>query len=89
VDIFVADEGYSGTLLATIEITNLAPGGSYLLTLGRYSTSPTFAEFVDWGGNSLDGQVSFGSATVTAVPEPATMALVGLGGLFLLKRRRR
>jgi len=28
------------------------------------------------------------SGTVTVVPEPMTIALLGLGGLFLLRRRR-
>ena len=90
VNVFTATEGYGGTLLATIEITNLALlGDSYALSLSRYSASPTFANFVDWNGIVLDNQVSFGSTIVNVVPEPASLALLGLGGLGLLLKRRR
>jgi hypothetical protein len=34
------------------------------------------------------GMVFLDSATVTVVPEPMTIALLGLGGLFMLRRRK-
>ena len=90
VNVFTATEGYGGTLLATIEIANLALlGDSYALSLGRYSASPTFANFVDWSGTLLDAQLSFGTAIVNVVPEPVSLALLGLGGAGLLLKRWR
>jgi hypothetical protein len=89
-NIFTATEGYAGTLLATFTISDLAPqGDSYTLTLARYSSSPTFSDFVDWGGDAFDSQLSFGSGIVNVVPEPSSVVLVGIGGLLLARRRSR
>lgn len=91
VNLFTASDGYKDSLLVTFDITNLAPlGDSYQLTLGRYSASPTFANFTDFGtGESIDSQLAFGSATVNVVPEPLTLTLLGLGGMAVLRRRIR
>jgi hypothetical protein len=35
-----------------------------------------------------DGVTLLDTATITVVPEPMTVALLGLGGLFLLRRRK-
>ena len=35
-----------------------------------------------------DGAISYGSARVTIIPAPASLAMVGLGGLVALRRRR-
>jgi hypothetical protein len=39
-------------------------------------------------GDAMLGAVTFSSGVVTIVPEPMTIALLGLGGLFLLRRRK-
>jgi hypothetical protein len=36
----------------------------------------------------ISGMILLDSATVTVLPEPMTIAMLGLGGLFLLRRRK-
>ena len=45
-------------------------------------------EFVDVGTDWTNGCGKFDDASFAEVPEPATMALLGLGGLALLRRKR-
>jgi len=48
------------------------------------------ASLQDRGGKGgSNPTIEFDSITVTTVPEPATAALVGVGGLLMLRRRRR
>ena len=69
-------------------------GGSTAITAGdRYGAARDAAT---WTLSSTDGfntngaaVTSAGAATLTAVPEPTSTALLGLGGLSLLMRRRR
>jgi len=51
-----------------------------------YTTNPTITH-VGFGAHTIDGSVSGFSLVV--VPEPATMSLLALGGLAILRRRRR
>ncbi len=49
-----------------------------------------FLDGVDWGSVPEIGQPGgSGNSPVTIVPEPATLALLGLGGMVILARRRR
>ncbi|MFC1805580.1 PEP-CTERM sorting domain-containing protein [Planctomycetota bacterium] len=49
-------------------------------TMGAYSALLTFT--------TSEGNVTYGLAA-DVIPEPATLSLLGLGGLFLLRRRKR
>jgi hypothetical protein len=77
-------EGYKESLLAQVGIRHTAQG-SYTLGLDFFFTDPRMADFVDIDGNALDDQITFGSASVTVVPEPASCGLLAAGaGLLAL-----
>jgi hypothetical protein len=75
---------YDGTILATIQLTNLASApDEYPLTLDFFNTlGPTDEFFVDGDGNVLDLAIQFGSAKVVVlIPEPQTLVLAAMGML--------
>ena len=62
-----------------IDLANFGPG----------MTADDFGA-VQWGATPILGESGVsGFVTVTMVPEPATMALLSLGGMVILARRRR
>ncbi|MFO1499877.1 MAG: hypothetical protein U1G07_16040 [Verrucomicrobiota bacterium] len=72
-------QAYSGALLATFNVKNLvgAAGQSYPLSLELYRTlGPTESVFVTGAGETLDGQLAFGTTTIDVVPEPRAWFLV-------------
>jgi hypothetical protein len=81
---------YPGSLLASFAVTDrsLTPG-QYTLSLSGFNTlGPTESLFVDGQGQVLDSAISFGTATVRVVPEPAILCLISVGGLGLALSRR-
>lgn len=85
-------DGATGTItasLVTAPFNNLFPGADILLTTtGTASTTP-FLGFNVGGITGLAGGGALTVSSVAAVPEPASLAVLGLGVAGLLGTRRR
>lgn len=86
-------EGYLDINYCHIELN---PGSSYSVTLS--ADNPRWVSKSSWeqysGGSAiitgiLCPELHDKAFRITPIPEPATILLIGLGGLFLRKRRRR
>lgn len=62
----------------TLSGTATAPDETYWVQMQLYLTG--------WE-DGIDGSIYFDNASLTLVPEPMTMVLMGLGGIFLRRRR--
>jgi PEP-CTERM motif len=72
-----------GTL--TVDIPMDAPFGDNFIEVDNSRENPAISQLTNAGV----GDTLFGSTTINVVPEPATLALLGIGGLATALRRRR
>ncbi len=88
----MATEGYTDSLLATFTLETCCRPGDYTISLNPYYCAPQ-ANFLDFEGNVLDSQITFGTATVHVVPEPSTVLLLLIATVSLaacrFRRRKR
>ena len=71
---FDYEEPYGTPILPCTLSYTLVPGNDYTMTIGSHAMAG-------------DGGVGFARLEATVVPEPATLALLGLGALLLRKRK--
>jgi hypothetical protein len=87
---------YDGNTLEYMEISGTLPFAwvdpttasslADLFPVGTYNVTGPFGNF-DWNGGSESPTPT--SLTISVVPEPTSLALLGLGGLAMLRRTRR
>jgi hypothetical protein len=95
-DLFIANifNGSGGTPPPfTFEFDNLSflgPDGQHLLSQVGLTVNQNagFDNGDSILGNPINGSIRNNSQSFYVAPEPSTMALLGLGGMFLLRRRR-
>jgi hypothetical protein len=81
------------TLLGQEEqlVENVSTGGNWMLTLSKWQISPNQAqEQIILASDPMWGTIidRIEVDTISSIPEPATLVLLGLGGLALLIKRR-
>ncbi len=74
-----ASQSQTGVITA---VTGPNPYAVFASNVGQNHTTPYNVSLLDFTGGPV------GRFTLTVVPEPSTALLAGLGGLFLIRRRR-
>ncbi|MEM9913936.1 MAG: PEP-CTERM sorting domain-containing protein [Planctomycetota bacterium] len=74
-----------GTQVGELLTSNFITGQESITA--TFDSEGTYDFLARW--NVLGGQESSANFTITVIPEPASLALVGLGGLAIATRRRR
>lgn len=82
----------NGSLIGSF-LVQMDPGiGDFSVTFNLVAGSPFTLETVDsvTGDTyqSIDGNLTLGSATVSIIPAPGVLSMLGLGGLAATRRRR-
>jgi hypothetical protein len=76
-------DGQTDVLLNGVEVLSDYPGGPVNLTSGIVY----FGDGVGWGGAAAEGDAAFAYVEFEVLPEPATLVVLALGGLAVLRRR--
>ncbi len=89
-DLLVVDGDLNlSSLLNSLEIFGTLAGGEYIIASYSGSLTGEFANLpILPSGYTLDYGTGFNSFITLAIPEPTSLAMLGLGALALLKRRR-
>ena len=67
---------------------NVAFGDTVTLTMVNPAVSVTSSVGIKVGTNDWMGRADGGSASIQVIPEPASLALLGLGSVVLMRRKR-
>ena len=91
VDFASGKAGITGITLTnlTTSATQTVATGGWLFPDQTRALPKTMSLYVGGQSSTTGNIVGFDNLSVTATPEPASLALLGLGGLLLMPRRRR
>lgn len=78
-----------GIFPASIDQTAPNNGHSWITTTANFGEAANTFNLTDLAGNGLDGDWMIRVTGAAPVPEPASMAVLGLGALALIRKRRR
>ena len=89
----VIDTGYNGVPAIDTDFDGLGDGTVMTNTFAGFGaaiagTGSTLDIRITWQLDSGDEDLAIDNVSVTGIPEPAALALMGFGGLALLRRRR-
>jgi hypothetical protein len=82
-------DGYGNPANETLVGTDLTFDGESFTGSTTTADGPSNAGYPGTGGQSLFGDASFGYTIGDAVPEPASLSIIGLASILALTRRRR